>query len=188
MAFLAMLAAWNCLSGQESSAVFVRQSFGKFCDEDCVADLRYTLRYECEAALETEEQEEAAAAETIGEVVAAEETLVTDPIGSDVVVAPSDGGVVVADTTTGRRLAEVEAVAVADPCEVCPGGEAVTVCPKVVDRFIELKMAQLDSAGWAMVFVAEVELLQCACLLYKGCLARRARRTRAASPYREPSI
>ena len=77
LAFLAMLAAWNCLSGQDASATLVRQSFAKYCDEDCLADLRYTLRNECEAALETQVAEEAAAAETIGEVVAAEEAVFT---------------------------------------------------------------------------------------------------------------
>ena len=59
---------------------------------------------------------------------------------------------------------------------------------QVQERFVEGKMAQLDYVGWTMVFVAEVEMLQCACLLYKSWALRLRRRGRAASPYREPSI
>ena len=181
LALLATLTAWYCLSNQQAAGERIRGHFGRFCDEDCTAGLREDLRLECEAKLAVASEESAAAAETISEVESAE--ALTDPLGAP--AAPlSDAAAVDSDESGGgggrRRLVEDTDGVSADPCEAS--------LAQVQERFVEGKMAQLDYVGWTMVFVAEVELLQCACLLYKSWALRLRRRGRAASPYREPSI
>ena len=181
LALLATLTAWYCLSNQQAAGERIRGHFGRFCDEDCTAGLREDLRLECEAKLAVASEESAAAAETISEVESAE--ALTDPLGAP--AAPlSDAAAVDSDEGGGgggrRRLVEDTDGVSADPCEAS--------LAQVQERFVEGKMAQLDYVGWTMVFVAEVELLQCACLLYKSWALRLRRRGRAASPYREPSI
>jgi hypothetical protein len=163
LAMLSIMAASYCLSGQDDAGNRIRLHFGQFCDEDCEADLMYTLRAECESRQDANEQVAAAAAETIQ--------------------AASDGEgrrrLRLLDQLRQRRLAEVTDD-VSDPCEV--------TTEQVRERFVEDKKTQLDQVGWTMVFVAEVEVLQCACLLYKSWVARIRRRERAAAPYRESSI
>ena len=77
-----------------------------------------------------------------------------------------------------------------DPCDITVGGGLLypAAATAATARFTEGIIARLDTVGWAMVMVAEVELLQCLCLLWKGLTQRTQRRGRASSAFREPSI
>eukprot|EP01043_Picozoa_sp_COSAG02_P015628 COSAG02_NODE_670_length_18676_cov_29.852029_3_plen_438_part_00 len=163
LAVLAIMAAVYCLGGQEDAGKRIRSHFGQFCDEDCQAELEYTLRAECESRQDADAQVAAAAQETIQ--------------------TASDGEgrrrLRQLDQLRQRGLAEVTDD-ISDPCHV--------TATQVQERFVEDKKTQLDKVGWTMVFVAEVEVLQCVCFFYKSWVARTRRRQRAGAPYRESSI
>lgn len=173
LAMLSIITAWYCLSGQDAVSNNIRVHFGQFCNEDCQDQLRYTLRAECESRQDADAQIAAAAQETI------------EAFGESADAGADADTEMPASTGEGRRMQQQRSLVedtdgAPDPCEVA--------MQQMEDRFVEQKMSQLDFAGWALVFLAEMEVLQCLCLLYKGWMAYARQRRRAGAPYREPSI